>query len=675
MSSSEQFVAPAVRASASAGFFSHHGLWAPGVRLFRRLRFGAKALIISLSFLLPLLGLLAWQMLEQADAELSGRQDATRQHVEIAHGVLAWAQAQEASGSLSREQAQTLAKQAVAKLRYDKNEYFWINDLQAQVLMHPTKPELNGKDGSGIKDPNGLAVFTAFAQEVRKNGAGFVYYQWPKPGQDKPVDKLSYVKGFEPWGWVLGSGIYIDDLRAASRQRLMLNLAVLVPALLLAAYLFYCFFRVMDGGLRETRRHLGAMTRGDLTTSPDPWGRDEAAELMLDLRAMQQSLLTMVHSVRESSDEILNSSSEIAAGAMDLSARTEQAAANLEQTASAMEQISATVRQTSDHTQEATRIASQNAEVAKHGGVVIGSMVATMEEIQDSSRKINEIIGVIDGIAFQTNILALNAAVEAARAGEQGRGFAVVASEVRALAQRSAGAAREIKGLITASVEKVEGGTRIVREAGSTMEDIVGSAERINVLLAQIALGASEQSEGVGQVGMAVQDLDKATQQNAAMVEETAAGATAMKAEAQTLAQQVAGFRLPASAAEHHRPQKEALDIDVDSAVEAHRQWKVKLRKAIERNEKLDVETIACDDRCALGQWMHGKGRQRFGGKPDFVSLLEQHRQFHLAAGEVARRINQGQMAEAKRMLDSGTPFSAATNQVALALLQLKRGF
>ncbi|MBC7682347.1 MAG: hypothetical protein H7172_08440, partial [Ferruginibacter sp.] len=331
------------------------------------------------------------------------------------------------------------------------------------------------------------------------------------------------------------------DRTVTARNSMLL---VLLVSLLGAAYLFYAFYLVMRGGLQEVSRHLEAMTAGDLTTSPKPWGQDEAAELMLMLAHMQASLRRMVVQIRHSSDDIVHASTEIADASNDLSARTEQTAANLEQTAAAMEQISATVKQTSEHVHEATKIATHNAEIASYGGNVIGNMVATMEEIQGSSAQISDIIGVIDGIAFQTNILALNAAVEAARAGEQGRGFAVVATEVRALAKRSADAAREIKTLISTSAVKVQTGMGIVRDAGSAINDIVTSAQRISGLLNEIAMGSQEQSQGVAQVGTAVQELDRATQQNASMVEETAAGA--LRDQALGLIEQVARFKVPA---------------------------------------------------------------------------------------------------------------------------------
>ncbi|MES2088958.1 MAG: methyl-accepting chemotaxis protein, partial [Pseudomonadota bacterium] len=413
----------------------------------------------------------------------------------------------------------------------------------------PIRPELDGKDLTENKDPTGLQLFMEFVKTVKASGGGFVVYMWPKPGSDKPVDKISYVQGFEPWGWVIGSGIYVDDLRNAMLAQLAWDGAIIGAALLLASYLFLSFYRVMDGGLKETRRHLRAITGGDLTTTPSPWGKDEAADLMLELATMQNSLRSMVLRVRTASNEIVHSSSEIASGAMDLSSRTEQAAANLEETAASMEEISATVKNTADHTDEASKVARHNADVATEGGLVMGEVVATMNAIRASSAKISDILTTIDGIAFQTNILALNAAVEAARAGEQGRGFAVVASEVRTLAQRSAGAAREIKSILAKNVEEVETGTAIVRKAGTTMEEIVSSSQRVNHLLGEVATGAREQNLGISQVGQAVHDLDDMTQQNAALVEQTAAAASSMSTQAVELSNEVNRYKLPSEPA------------------------------------------------------------------------------------------------------------------------------
>jgi methyl-accepting chemotaxis protein len=342
-------------------------------------------------------------------------------------------------------------------------------------------------------------------------------------------------------------GLIVKRIGGMQAQR-NLAAAVVVLALALGAYLFYSFFLVTHGGLREVQKHLEAMTAGDLTTRPNPWGKDEAAALMGSLSDMQKSLRNIVSRVRGSSESIVHASTEIAAASMDLSARTEQTAANLEESASSMEQISSTVKNTADNSVQASNVAEGNAKVAVRGGKVIAEVVSTMREINASSQRISEIIGTIDGIAFQTNILALNAAVEAARAGEQGRGFAVVAAEVRSLAQRSAQAAKEIKTLITTSVEKVDSGTRVVQGAGDTMTELVSNAQRMRSLLAEISTASSEQSSGVTQVGEAVQELDKMTQQNAALVEQTAAAASSLRDQAVDLAGEVARFKLPPSA-------------------------------------------------------------------------------------------------------------------------------
>lgn len=231
-------------------FFTHHGVWAPGVRLFRNLGFPAKASIITLAFLLPLLGMLGWQLKSAADAAWQARQAATRDHVDIAYGMLEWAHAQEKSGALTREQAQAAAQQAVAKLRYGGGkEYFWINDMQPRMVMHPIKPELDGKDLSTMADPNGLLLFNAFVDVVKRQGQGFVAYQWPRPGSERPVDKLSFVRGFEPWGWVVGSGIYVDDLHESFVAGAVLHGLIASASVLLAGYLFFSFYRVMDGVL------------------------------------------------------------------------------------------------------------------------------------------------------------------------------------------------------------------------------------------------------------------------------------------------------------------------------------------------------------------------------------------------------------------------------------------
>ena len=305
---------------------------------------------------------------------------------------------------------------------------------------------------------------------------------------------------------------------------------------------------VLVARIRQSLSEVSGVARrigeGDLSRPVQVSGRGEVAEMMLAMQQMQASLVRIVGEVRLSSDSIATGSSEIATGNADLSQRTEEQASNLEETAASMEELTSTVKNNADTAHKAAALAGEASRAAVQGGEVVAQVVSPMEEISAASRKITDIISVIDGIAFQTNILALNAAVEAARAGEQGRGFAVVASEVRSLAQRSADAAREIKTLIGASVEKVENGTQLVSEAGRSMEGIVAQVQRVSDLIGEISSGTSEQTTGISQVGEAVTQLDQVTQQNAALVEQSAAAADSLRHQAAKLAEVVSVFRL-----------------------------------------------------------------------------------------------------------------------------------
>lgn len=312
----------------------------------------------------------------------------------------------------------------------------------------------------------------------------------------------------------------------------------------LACYLMLAFYKVMMGGLQEVSGHLQAITKGNLSTAPKPWGNDEAAQLMIRLGEMQSSLRHIVSAVLDGAANVQCASGEIASASMNLSQRTEQSAASLQQTSASMEHISDSMTQSFKTVEVATSSANANALAAERGGTAIEEVVRTMEDIRASSGKITEIIGVIDGIAFQTNILALNAAVEAARAGDQGRGFAVVASEVRALAGRSALAAKEIKSLIGSSMTQVESGTVVVARAGESMKAVVQSASQISQLMSQIADGTRQQNHGVGEVSAAVRDLDESTQQNAALVEQTAAASGSLADQAKKLSAEVSFFKL-----------------------------------------------------------------------------------------------------------------------------------
>ncbi|WKB55730.1 methyl-accepting chemotaxis protein [Eleftheria terrae] len=333
----------------------------------------------------------------------------------------------------------------------------------------------------------------------------------------------------------------VERLRSTNTAVILCGSAL---ALLAAAGAGLWITRSITGPLRQAVTVAEAVAAGDLSRSIEVTSSDETGRLLAALQKMSNSLAALVGDVRTASDSIATGSSEIASGNADLSQRTEQQAANLQQTAASMEQLNSTVRENAAAAQQASTLAGGAMKAATSGGEVVGAVVTTMNKISASSQKISDIIGVIDGIAFQTNILALNAAVEAARAGEQGRGFAVVASEVRSLAQRSSGAAKEIKTLINDSVETVEAGSRLVNEARSSMEDIVSQVRHVNDLIQEISHATVAQTSGIGQVSDAVGQLDQVTQQNAALVEESAAAAESLQSQAQRLVQSVGIFKL-----------------------------------------------------------------------------------------------------------------------------------
>ncbi len=697
---------------------------------------------------------------------LADRQAKTRNLVEVAHSILVRNHELEAAGRIGRDEAQQRAKDAVAALRYDGNEYFWINDMQPRMVMHPFKPELNGNDLSGFEDKTGKKLFVAFVEAVKRDGAGFVSYMWPKPGADEPVEKLSYVRGFAPWGWVIGSGIYIDDMEAIFWQRAGVLLTVVgvvvaaiavisaviangigrplnamvavmsrlaqgeqaeIPALerrdeigdiartlsvihdagvsaqRIKAALDNAAAAVMvadaegrvihanralsrmfaaaaaelradlpgfepakligtplarlqrkgetwlarldeghrwesrygertfavvatpvvigddqrvgtvlewtelttelavqaevdtivnaalagdlSGRIRVADKHgfmrrlaesmnrllavtadaiddavqmLDGLAHGDLTRRVE---RDYAGtfeRLKNDANRTAEKLSAIVTRIVETSEQVNAAAEEIAAGSTNLSSRTEQQAANLEETASAMEELASTVRQNAENAQQANQLAGRARGVADQGGGVVAQAVAAMGGIDESSRKISDIIGVIDEIAFQTNLLALNAAVEAARAGDAGKGFAVVAAEVRALAQRSSEASKEIKSLIQASTAQVKTGVGLVNQAGKALDEIVGSIKRVADIVAEIADASAEQATGLDEISTAVASMDDMTQKNATLVEESTAAARSLQLQAAGLRQTMDFFKLDREAAPEPEPKPKA---------------------------------------------------------------------------------------------------------------------
>ncbi|MEO7497422.1 MAG: methyl-accepting chemotaxis protein [Massilia sp.] len=450
---------------------------------------------------------------------------------------------QEKAGTLTREQAQAAARIALGQMVNGLKSYLWVRTPEGLNLVHPNKNNI-GKIAQG-EAMDGRTDGDAYIEALSKSEVAMVTTKTYREGVLRP--KMNGLINFKPWGWWIGTGFFIDTIDEVFWQAAWQFLAVFVVAFAAISVLGWQVVRHVVGSLGGDPAYAGEVTRRiagkDLSVPVDLRDGDDHS-LLLAISRMQQELAGTVRNIRNNASSMATASREIASGNLDLSARTEAQASALEETAASIEELTATVKNNSARAQEASQMAQAASSSATGGGGVVAQVVTTMESIRQASDRIVEITGVIDSIAFQTNILALNAAVEAARAGEQGRGFAVVASEVRNLAQRSASAAKEIKGLIDNSVQEVERGSRLANDAGAAMHDIVSSVAKVSAIVQDISESGREQTAGIEQVNQAIIELDDVTQQNAALVEEAAAAARSMQDQAAELAGLVSQFNL-----------------------------------------------------------------------------------------------------------------------------------
>ncbi len=441
------------------------------------------------------------------------------------------------AGKISEAEAKTRALASIAAMRYSGNNYFWINNTDSKMVMHPIVPKMNGQDLSTMKDPNGFAFFAEMIRLAKADGGGFVEYMWPRPGSDKPIEKISYVKLYAPWGWIVGTGVYNDDLVVDRNHAMTVGGIAALLILLVVGGISTFFIRDIVKRMAQLRFAMLELAKGNFDVAlPDIKRKDEIGQIAEAADLIVERFGATITTVKQATNEITNASAEIATSTTDLSQRTEEQAASLEETSAAMEEITATVKKNAENAREASTLATDTLSIADRGGQVVAKTVEAMSRIEGSSRKISDIIGVIDEIARQTNLLALNAAVEAARAGDAGRGFAVVASEVRSLAQRSSQAAKDITDLITNSTGQVADGVELVNNAGKSLSEIVESIKKVTAVVASIANASAEQATGLEEINKALNQMDEVTQQNSALVEENAATAKTLEHQASAMA-------------------------------------------------------------------------------------------------------------------------------------------
>ena len=490
--------------------------------------------------------------------------------------------------SLSPEDRQKQVFALIKALRYgpDKKDYFWINDLHPRMVMHPYKPELDGQDLTENKDPNGKKLFVEFARVAKESGEGFVDYLWPKYGADKPQPKLSFVNLFKEWGWVIGTGLYIDDIdamvnvrRAELERRLKAESDQLNQEIETAK-------QDIQKSIQGVIAWIGGISLAALLAVL-------VVSFLFTHRSITRPITRIVAGLNEGADQVASASSQISSSSQQLAEGASEQAASIEETSASLEEMASMTRQNADNAQQADHLMKETRSVVAQAKDSMSQMCRSMDDITKASEDTSKIIKTIDEIAFQTNLLALNAAVEAARAGEAGAGFAVVADEVRNLAMRAADAARNTANLIEETVKKVKGGSALMSSTNSAFGQVSDSADKVADLVGEIAAASKEQAQGVEQVNKAVSEMDKVTQQNAASAEESASASEEMSAQAETMKAMVndllamigGGLQKDANSPQKRVGEKLAAKIK-EAGGAVTNQLKAKTKKASKRQNK-----------------------------------------------------------------------------------------
>jgi len=516
---------------------------------FGRTRLNTRVWMVMTVVVLGLVAQTVMSGVESRRVQMRVLSETLEQHVSAAMAIADAYHARAQKGGISDAEARVNALQDIEAMRWSDNSgYVFAFDSSLTMRMHPLRHVDVGRNIGDDLDGKGFHHYQAMLNADTKDGHGLTRYTQIMPKTNELRDKISYSAWYKPWDIHFVSGAYFNDIDAAFEaqlQRDLIKSGVIALLALLIVWFSMSSIRASVGGEpRDAVEIAGRIAGGDLRA--DTSAAFAPASLLGALERMRGTLSSIVMDVQEGAHVVTTTSGEIARGNDDLSHRTQEQASSLEETAASMEEMTATVKQNAENALAADRLSRHARGEAEKGGAVVGEAMEAMRQIGDSSRRIGDIVGLIDDIAFQTNLLALNAAVEAARAGEQGRGFAVVAAEVRRLAQSSAAASREIKGLIAESSERVDAGAALVEQSSLALRDIVDSVKKVTDIVAEIAAASAEQSSGVDQVNLAIAQIDQVTQENAALVEEAAAAAKSMQDQARTLHEQVAFFTVDA---------------------------------------------------------------------------------------------------------------------------------
>jgi methyl-accepting chemotaxis protein len=640
---------------------------------------------------------------------LSERKTKTKNLVEIPYSILAQQYELEVKGKLTRAEAQRQAMAIIGAMRYEDNNYFWINDDHPTMVMHPTRQDLDGKDLTDFKDPTGKAIFVEFTKVATSSDGGFVQYLWPKPGSDqnKPVPKLSFVKRFPAWGWVIGTGIYIDDVDAAWRDSALTALGIatlcLIPLIVVSLTTARSIFRRLSDMVDRVKDV--AEGEGDLTKRLEITADDEIGELARWFNTFMDKLHDILVQVASNTHSLATAGKDIADSSRQQARGVELQKGQTDQVATAMQEMATTVQQVSENSNNASTASQKAAETARAGGKIVEETLTRMRSIADSvgqtakqvqelgkrSDEIGRIIGVIDEIADQTNLLALNAAIEAARAGEQGRGFAVVADEVRKLAERTSSATKEITNMIRtiqtetmnavaamkAGTKEVELGVESTTMAGSSLHEIISTNEHLSEMIVHIATASTEQSAATEEINGSIEQIAKITGSSALSMQQTNDALEDLSGLASNLQRLVNHFRLRSDEdGGSRRTRMSADDAKVNQSIDfarvkmAHRSWRLRLQRFLEGNEIINADQMGSHRDCELGKWIYGTAMRDHGDIKELIHLEQKHKDMHALVRDVVQLKHAGRVPEAEQTF---TGVGAAAEEVVALLTTIEK--